>query len=106
MKKLLLALAGALAAVALLAGLATVFPITGAVLHFALEALMPQTIGWEVKNAWRKCDDAIAGTVDWPAKPASACAAMHMCANEARLTPGQRASLTSATRRLPDCGDP
>src|SRR5260221_14566383 len=106
MKKLLLALAGAVAALALLGGLATAFPITRALLGFALEALQPRTIGWEAKNAWRKCDDAIAGTMDWPSKPALACAAMHMCANEANLTPGQRTSLTSASRRLPDCGDP
>jgi len=106
MKKLLLALAGAVAAVALLAGLATTFPIIAAVFHFGLEALTPQSIGWEAKNAWRKCDDAIAGTVDWPSKPALACAVMHMCANEASLTPGQRTSLTSTSRRLPDCGDP
>jgi len=31
---------------------------------------------------------------------------MHMCANEATLTPEQRTSLVLATRRLPDCGDP
>ena len=44
---------------------------------------MPQVIGWEAKNAWAKCDGAIGGTVDWPSQPAAACAAMHMCADEA-----------------------
>ena len=44
---------------------------------------MPQVIGWEAKNAWANCDGAIGGAVDWPSQPAAACAAMHMCANEA-----------------------
>jgi hypothetical protein len=106
MKKLSLALAGGVAAVALLAGSATAFPFAAIFLHVALESLMPQVIGWEAKNAWAKCDGAIGGTVDWPSKPAVACAAMHMCANEATLTSEQRTSLATAIRRLPDCDDP
>ena len=82
------------------------FPFAKIFLRVALESLMPQAIGWDAKNAWSKCDAAIGGTVDWPSKPALACAAMHMCANEATLTAGQRVSLLSAVRRLPDCGDP
>ena len=106
MKKLSLALAGGVAALVLLAGLATAFPFATIFLQVALESLMPQVIGWDAKNAWTKCDGAIGGTVDWPSQPALACAAMHMCANEATLTSEQRTSLVSATRRLPDCGDP
>ena len=106
MKKLSLALAIGVAALALLAGLATAFPFAAIFLRVARESLMPQVIGWEAKNASAKCDSAIGGTVDWPSQPALACAAMHMCANEATLTSEQRASLTSAARRLPDCGDP
>jgi hypothetical protein len=106
MKKLSLALAGGVAALALLAGLAMAFPFAAIFLRVALESLMPQVIGWEAKNAWAKCDGAIGGTVDWPSQPALACAAMHMCANEATLTSEQRTSLVSASRRLPDCGDP
>jgi hypothetical protein len=106
MKKLSLALAIGVAALALLAGLATAFPFAAIFLRVALESLMPQVIGWEAKNAWAKCDSAIGGTVDWPSKPALACAAMHMCANEATLTSEQRTSLVTAIRRLPDCGDP
>jgi hypothetical protein len=106
MRKLSLALAAGLAAVALLAGLATAFPFATIFLPVALESLLPQAIGWKAKNAWAKCDGAIAGAVDWPSQPASACAATQMCANEATLTPEQRTSLLSATRRLPDCGDP
>ena len=106
MKKLLLVLVGGIAALALLAGLATVFPFAAIFVRVALESLRPQVIGWDAKNAWAKCDGAIGGTVDWPSQPASACAAMHMCANEATLTTGQRTALVSAIRRLPDCGDP
>ena len=106
MKKLSLALAGGVAALVLLAGLATAFPLAMIFLRVALESLMPQVIGWEAKNAWAKCVGAVGGTADWPSQPALACAAMHMCANEATLTSEQRTSLVSATRRLPDCGDP
>jgi hypothetical protein len=106
MKKPWLALAGCVAALALLAGLATAFPFAAILLRVGLDSLTPQAIGWEAKNAWSKCDGAIGGTVDWPSKPALACAVMHMCANEATLTSEQRASLTSAARRLPECGDP
>jgi hypothetical protein len=106
MKKLSLVLIGGVAALALLAGLATAFPFPAIFLRVALESLMPQAIGWDAKNAWAKCDGAIGGTVDWPPKPAPACAAMHMCANEATLTAGQRTLLAAAARRLPDCGDP
>ena len=106
MKKLSLVLAGGIAVLVLLAGLAAAFPFSAIFLRVALESLMPQAIGWEAKNAWAKCDGAIAGTVDWPSKPALACAAMHMCANEATLTAEQRVSLAAATHRVPDCGDP
>jgi hypothetical protein len=106
MKKLSLALAGGVAALALLAGLATAFPFVAIFLRVALESLTPQVIGWDAKNAWAKCDGAIGGTVDWPSQAAPACTAMHMCANEATLTSEQRVSLQSAIRRLPDCGDP
>ena len=106
MKKLWLALAGGIAALALLAGLATAFPFAAIFLRVGLDSLTPQAIGWEAKNAWSKCDGAIGGTVHWPSQPALACAAMHMCANEATLTAGQRTALVSAIRRLSDCSDP
>ena len=96
----------ALGALALLVGLALAFPFIAIFFQVTLDSLRPQTISWDAKNAWSKCDGAIAGTVDWPAVSASACAAMHMCANEATLTPEQRTSLASAARRLTDCSDP
>ena len=45
MKKLSLALAGAVAALALLAGLATAFPVAAIFVRVAIESLMPQVIG-------------------------------------------------------------
>jgi hypothetical protein len=106
MNKPWLILAGGVAALALLAGLVTAFPLAAIFFRVTLETLRPQVIGWEAKNAWAKCDGAIGGTVDWPSKPTLACAAMHMCANEADLSAEQRTSLLSAVRRLPACGDP
>jgi len=63
MKKLSLALAIGVAALALLAGLATAFPFAAIFLRVARESLMPQVIGWDAKNGWAKCDGAIGGTV-------------------------------------------
>src|SRR5260370_14411903 len=68
MKKLSLALAGGVAALALLAGLATVFPFAAIFLQVALESLRPQVIGWEAQNAWAKCAGAIGGTGELPSE--------------------------------------
>lgn len=106
MKKPALVLVSGLASLAIIWALAMALPIAAIFLRVILESLMPQTIDWNAKNAWAKCDGAIAGTIDWPPAPAAACAAMHLCANEAPLQPDQHASLISAIRRLPDCGDP
>jgi hypothetical protein len=93
--------------VLVLAGaLAVAWPVGGLFLHVVVGSLMPSTVSWEAKNAWVKCEGAIAGTVAWPTAPAAACAAMHLCANEATLSADQVASLKSAIRRLPDCGEP
>ena len=90
----------------LAAALAVTLPVVGLFLHAALGSFNPSAISWEAKDAWVKCEGAIAGTVAWPTTPAAACAAMHLCANEATLGPDQLASLKSAARRLPDCGEP
>ena len=89
MKKLSLALAIGVAALVLLAGLATAFPFAAIFLRVARESLMPQVIGWEAKNAWANCDGAIGGT-----------------RQRSHLTSEQRTSLATAIRRLPGCGDP
>jgi len=102
-KKLVVGLVGGL----VLAGaLAVTWTVVGLFLHAALGSLSPSSVSWEAKNAWVKCEGAIAGTVAWPATQAAACAAMHLCANEATLSAGQMASLKSAVGRLPDCGEP
>jgi hypothetical protein len=102
-KKLAFVLIGGL----VLAGtLAVTWPVVGLFLHAALSSLSPSSVGWKGKNAWVKCEGAIAGSVAWPTAPAAACAAMHLCANEATLRPDQLASLKSAARRLPNCDDP
>jgi hypothetical protein len=103
LKKVALAVVGGLA---IAGGLAVAWPIVGLFLYAIMDSLAPSAVGWDAKNAWIKCDGAIAGTVDWPATPAAACAAMHLCANEATLKPDQLASLKSAARRLPGCSEP
>ena len=70
-----------------------------------LQSLFPATISWDAKHAYAKCAGAIAGSADWPSEPRAACAAMHMCANEALLSPPQRAALAAAAKRTPGCGE-
>lgn len=100
-------------AAALLAGLlvvggvvAAMTPFLGLILKVTFEAFFPETISWDAKNAWVKCEGAIAGSVSWPAQPGQACAAMHLCANEATLTSEQYAALVAKTRDVPRCGEP
>jgi hypothetical protein len=107
LRMLALVLALAVAGAVLLAGAVVMTsPVAGPYLYAVFSSLRPSTIGWDAKNAWLKCEGAVAGKVDWPAAPAAACAAMHLCANEAALGLAQRASLIAAIRRLPDCSDP
>ena len=91
---------------ALLCGLVMAFPAFALFMRITFESFVPQTIAWEAKNAWAKCEGAIAGSVAWPPEPANACAAMQMCANEAPLSPRQNEVLLSAIRGLPNCGEP
>jgi len=105
MKKPWVGVVGGLAALAILAGLAMTFPVA-AIVGIVMDSFRPQRVGWNAKNAWAKCDGAIAGAIDWPAEAGRACDAMHMCANEATLSAEQRTSLVAAARRLPNCPDP
>jgi hypothetical protein len=66
-------------------------------------ALVPS---WEGQTAGWKCEGAIEGKEDWPSEPTKACAAMHMCTNEAVLSDYQQNLLMSAIRRTPQCQDP
>lgn len=101
-------LAAALLAALLVAGglVAAATPFLGLILKITFEAFWPETISWDAKNAWVKCEGAITGSVSWPAQPGLACAAMHLCANEATLSPEQYAALVAKTRDLPQCGEP
>ncbi|WP_262030950.1 hypothetical protein [Microvirga sp. Mcv34] len=70
------------------------------------QPVMAQPSSWEWKDAHRKCASAIEGNETWPSEPVKACAAMHMCANEAVLSNKQQMLLLSAIRRIPNCQDP
>jgi hypothetical protein len=96
---LALFLAGAVA-------IAVTWPVAVLYLYVAFSAPNPSSISWDAKNAWLKCEGAVAGKVDWPAAPPAACAAMHLCAKQAALGVNQRETLKAAARRLPGCGEP
>jgi len=106
MKKRPRLLLSAAVGMAFLFGLVMAFPAIALFMRITFESFVPQTIAWEAKNAWAKCEGAIAGTVAWPSESTNACAAMHLCANEAPLSPRQNEGLLSAIRRLPNCGEP
>jgi hypothetical protein len=75
-------------------------------LFMAGEEVFPSRISWEGKTAWARCESAIAGRTSWPDAPQAACAAMHLCANEAPLSEAQRKSLYDAIRKTEGCGEP
>jgi hypothetical protein len=68
--------------------------------------LFPATIWWDAKNADSKCYGAIADPRGWPASPAAACQAMHMCANEASLSERQHTALYEQISKMPGCQEP
>ena len=104
MKILAKTLAGGCALLVVAAALLAMTPPGQMFLAVAWEALRPETISWDGKTASRRCESAIAGATRWPESPARACAAVHMCANEAKLNRQQYSALVAATRRVPDCG--
>ena len=67
------------------------------------QSLFPSTVSWESHGAYGKCSGAIADASQWPATPAAACRAMHMCANEATLSAGQARALEEKMRKT-GCG--
>jgi hypothetical protein len=69
MKKLSLALAGGVATLALLAGLAAAFPFAAIFLRVALESLMPQVIGWEARTPGPNATVPSAECICAPTKP-------------------------------------
>jgi hypothetical protein len=98
----------AAAVVALAGAFALALGATGfiGVLGFSVfRAAFPSTISWDAKDAFAKCDSAIANA-DWPKAPANACAVMHLCANEAVLPEPQTKALHDAIRRTEGCQEP
>jgi hypothetical protein len=79
---------------------AVAFPIVAII----WTSLSPDTVSWDSKSAFVKCDGAIARNA-WPDDPARACAAMHLCANEATLSDRRTAALRDMAKRTPGCGD-
>lgn len=104
MRKWAIAMAAAAMAAPLIATALVFWPIGAAFLSASWEAKRPETIGWEGKTAWRKCEAAIAGSIAWPAEHAARCEALSMCANEAPLTPAGSAALTAEAWRA-GCAD-
>ena len=62
-----------------------------------------QSNDWSRKDAYRHCSSAIAA---YPEKPAPPCQAMHMCMNEANLTPEETGKLLTMIRSTPGCREP
>ena len=91
---------------AVLVALALATPFLGVALRVVVEEFYPAMITWEGKTAWRRCDSAIAGETSWPRSPEAACAAMHLCANEAPLVDAQRRRLADLIRGVAGCQDP
>jgi hypothetical protein len=91
----------ALAGAVVLAPGATTF--VALYVNAAWRAVFPSTIPWDAKDAFAKCGNAIANA-DWPKAPAQACAAMHLCANEAVLSERERRALDEAIRKTEGCG--
>lgn len=58
---------------------------------------------WQRKDAWRRCDEAI---TEWPGTPAPPCKVLHMCANDAPLTPEARGKLARMIAATPGCPEP
>jgi hypothetical protein len=94
----------ALAAVAVAASLAGVPRFIVTLGALALDSLSPASMSWDHKSAYVKCDGAIADPALWPREPRTACAAMHMCANEAVLSEAQTKALARAALALKGCG--
>jgi hypothetical protein len=100
------AIIGLVSVAAVAAAIIVISPFPGIALRIVIEELDPTSISWDGKTAWRRCDSAIAGRTSWPQSPQGACAAMHLCANEAPLSDVQKQRLAQAIRDTPDCPEP
>ncbi len=72
----------------------------------SIRAFSPSSVSWDSHNAFVKCGGAIADASRWPATPAAACQAMHVCANEATLSASQTKMLYDRIGQTPGCPAP
>src|SRR4051812_1311868 len=98
----------AVAGVALVAAVVAAFVYAGGLPNFLallvyLTFQPASALSWDAKNAYVKCEGAIANPAQWPKAPAKACAAMHLCANEAQLSDRLARMLDAAVARTPGC---
>jgi hypothetical protein len=68
--------------------------------------LFPTAVSWDAHEAFVKCGSAIDHPNEWPSAPSAACQAMHMCANKAPLSDGERDVLYTEIRGTPGCRVP
>jgi hypothetical protein len=92
--------------IALVLGGVTIALVTASLPLLAViwDSLSPDAVSWDSKSAFVKCESAIARD-EWPVEASRACSAMHLCANEATLSPTQTAGLRNMAKRTPGCGD-
>jgi hypothetical protein len=83
--------------------IALISPVSTMLYFTVVEENFPDRISWDGKTAWKRCDSAIAGRTTWPPSPQQACAAMHMCVNEAVLSGDQKRSLQQEISAIPGC---
>jgi len=103
---------GLVTAIVVMVGIASFVPF--ALLPYALvfqaagffRLAFPSTISWGDQDGYLKCPGAIADPAKWPNPPNVACLAMHLCANEAPLSDGQRTALYEQIHKTPGCQEP
>ena len=75
-------------------------------LQVSIQRLVPQTISWDSKLAWAKCETALSGWDVWPRSPKDRCRALSLCLNEASLATAAADHVSAMMRDLPDCYEP
>jgi hypothetical protein len=69
----------------------------------ASAACSSEPANWSRHDAAKYCVGAIAA---WPQQASPPCSALHLCANEAALSPVENAKLLQMIRALPNCPAP
>lgn len=75
-------------------------------MQVSIQRLVPQTISWDSKLAWAKCETALSGWDVWPREPKDRCRALSLCLNEASLATAAAEHVSAMMRELPDCYEP